>query len=365
MKRYKALIAGIGGASLGTEILKSLLLADRYEIFGCDISKFAYGHYQKGFKDTFVIDRNNYIDSILKICKKLDINCIIPGGDEPTRLISDSSKIFEDENIQLAINSPEIIKTFSDKKICFKRLSELGFKVPLTTNIELTCSEGFEKLDRELDHMNFPCIIKPSTDSGGSYDTLVVNNKKEAILYIEYLNNNNRNNILIQEYISYILEKENEGEFTIGVLSLPNGDIATSVAMKRIFDSKLSVRSKGNYGIISSGYSQGLIDDFPELCKTAEDIAISIGSKGPINVQGRLRNGVFIPFEINPRFSASTYLRALAGVNEVDIFLQYLSTGTFDYVTFDNKPKNIRKGYYIRSFSETFVSKDAIKDVVK
>jgi len=61
------LIAGIGGASLGTEIFKSLKLAKRYNIYGADISPYAYGLYEKGFKKTYLVKENNYIDDILKI----------------------------------------------------------------------------------------------------------------------------------------------------------------------------------------------------------------------------------------------------------------------------------------------------------
>ena len=42
MNRLKVMIAGVGGASLGTEILKSLKITNRYDIFGCDISPTAY-----------------------------------------------------------------------------------------------------------------------------------------------------------------------------------------------------------------------------------------------------------------------------------------------------------------------------------
>ena len=63
--KTSVLIAGIGGASLGTEILKSLILAGDYNIYGCDISEYAYGHYQPGFVKTFLVDRENYIKLIL------------------------------------------------------------------------------------------------------------------------------------------------------------------------------------------------------------------------------------------------------------------------------------------------------------
>jgi carbamoyl-phosphate synthase large subunit len=76
---------------------------------------------------------------------------------------------------------------------------------------------------------------------------------------------------------------------------------------------------------------------------------------GPINVQGRVRKGQLLPFEINPRFSASSYLRALAGVNEVDIYLQYLANGAL--------PAELerRSGLYLRSLNETFVPKAMLK----
>src|SRR3972149_3122156 len=131
----RVLVAGIGGASLGTEILKSLLLSERYQIFGCDISELAYGHYQKGFIDTFVVDRNNYVESVLDVCRKADIHFIIPGGEEPMDFLVESSKRFADEGIRLVANSPEIIRLFSNKASCFKSLSELGFQVPLTKNV--------------------------------------------------------------------------------------------------------------------------------------------------------------------------------------------------------------------------------------
>jgi carbamoyl-phosphate synthase large subunit len=46
---------------------------------------------------------------------------------------------------------------------------------------------------------------------------------------------------------------------------------------------------------------------------------MELGSKGPINIQSRLVAEVPKIFEINPRLSASSPMRAVAGVNEPDI----------------------------------------------
>ena len=44
--------------------------------------------------------------------------------------------------------------------------------------------------------------------------------------------------------------------------------------------------------------------------------------KGAINIQCRFVDGVVKVFEINPRFSGTTSLRAMAGYNEPDILIQ-------------------------------------------
>lgn len=341
LKKIRVLIAGIGGASLGTEILKSLLLnEERYEVFGCDVSALAFGHYQHGFQKTFLIEHYNYIESIVEICINNHINCIVPGGEEPLKLLASSVNVLFQKGIYLASNSPSIIEKFTDKKTTFEILENLGFKVPLTLNFERPS---------DLDLMSYPCVVKPAKDSGGSSFVFLAENKQDALLYSTYLKNNEKS-VIIQEYIS-----ESEGEFTIGVLCLPDQRLVGSIALKRIFNSKLSVLIKGKAGLISSGYTQGLIDDFPEIRSIAEQIAIAIESTGPINIQGRIKEGVLVPFEINPRFSASTYLRSLAGFNEIDLYLQYIVLGEEPV-----KP-SIRYGYHLRSLSETWVTKEEIK----
>jgi len=339
--RIKVMIAGIGGASLGTEILKCLLLADKYVVYGCDISNLAYGHYQACFEKTFIVSREYYVDDIIRICRRERIYYIIPGAEEPMVLLNEARSELERDSIVLVGNSSDIIKTFSNKEAVFVQLRELGFCVPHTITVQ---QEG------ELGNASFPAIVKPSLESGGSSFVFLVQNMEEAKVYTNFLLVNGKRPI-IQEYIP-----EHEGEFTVGVLSLPDSALVGSIALKRSFSNKLSIAAKMKEGIISSGYSQGLIDSFPDVKQVSEKIATAIGSKGPINVQGRVKNGVFMPFEINPRFSASTYLRAIAGFNEIDIFLCAI-TGR-EYC----RPDKIQYGYYLRSFTEVFVNKDMVKN---
>jgi len=134
-----------------------------------------------------------------------------------------------------------------------------------------------------------PCMfIKPATGSGGSAGVFYAVNADEAMIYADFIRRSG-NPPIAQEYVS-----EAEGEFTIGVLSLPDGRVAGSIALRRTLDAKLSVAYRGRGGVISSGYTQGHIGEYTDICRQAERIAEVIGSRGPINIQGRVRDGVWL-----------------------------------------------------------------------
>jgi len=336
----KIMVAGIGGASLGTEICKSLRLAQRYVVYGCDVSPTAYGLYDSGFEATYRVDRNNYVETVIDACRQAGAAWLIPGGEQPMTLLGAAAQTLAEHGIRLLANDAPLVAAFSDKQLTFERLAQAGFPIPRTTPIA-----GPD----DLAHVGLPCIVKPATGSGGSASVFFAVTVDEAMTYAEFIRRSGSTPIA-QEYVG-----DDEGEFTIGVLSLPDARVAGSIALRRVMDAKLSVAYRGRGGLVSSGYSQGYIGEFPELCAQAERIAAAIGSRGPINVQGRVRNGVLLPFEINPRFSASTYLRALAGFNEIDLLVRYLNDGEIPA-----RP-TIRAGWYLRSLTECFVPDEQLK----
>ena len=339
-KPIKVMIAGVGGASLGTEIYKSLRLAGGYEIYGCDVSATAYGLYDPGFARTYRVTRESYVTSVMNSCVDAGVSWLIPGGEQPMTLLGEVANRLAEAGIQLLANAPDVVSLFSDKGATFKRLAEYGVTIPRTIAVNHAA---------DLDHIGLPCIVKPATGSGGSASVFFAVSADEAMIYAEFIRRNGSQPIA-QEYVDAA-----EGEFTIGVLSLPDRRVVGSIALRRDLNAKLSVAYSGRGGIVSSGYSQGHIGEYPELCIQAERISDAIGSRGPINIQARVRDGVLLPFEINPRFSASTYLRALAGFNEVDVLLRYLASG--------GEPERpaIQPGWYLRSLTEQYVSEDRLR----
>ena len=198
----KILIAGISGASLGTEVSKCLKLEGSYEIYGCDISSFAYGHYSDVFKETFVIDLNNYIESIVGICLRKEIKYIIPGAEGSNFLLSKEKDKFKQYDINIVSNNPRVVSLCSSKKDLFDFLDKKSVLIPKVFDIV----DGIKEV-------SFPCIIKPSEQSGGSNFVYIAKNEKELEIYLALLISNNLVPV-VQEYIDH-----SEGEFTVVVLS--------------------------------------------------------------------------------------------------------------------------------------------------
>jgi len=336
----KVMIAGIGGASLGTEIYKSLQLAGGYDVYGCDVSSSAYGLYEPGFAKTYRLSHESYVENVISACADAGAKWLIPGGEQPMLLLGASMDRLSLAGIELVANSSAVIALFSDKDATFKKLAENGVSIPRTIAVNQPS---------DIDFVGLPCIIKPATGSGGSAAVFFAISVDEAMIYAEFIRRNGTQPIA-QEYVDIT-----EGEFTIGVLSLPNRQVVGSIALRRELSAKLSVAYRGRGGLISSGYSQGYIDEYPDLCRQAEHIAKVIGSCGPINVQGRVHDGVLLPFEINPRFSASTYLRAMAGFNEVDMLIRHSISGELP------ERSVLKPGWYLRSLTEQYVPKEQLK----
>tara|TARA_B100000029_G_C17523272_1_gene940735 strand:- start:499 stop:1566 length:1068 start_codon:yes stop_codon:yes gene_type:complete len=335
------LVTGVGGGSLGRELIKTLQHAKtKYRIIATDMARLRTGLFETSSSYiTPKAESENYIPTILKICKKEDVKIIIPGSEAEIKEIVENKQKFEDEKIQVLANSLDIIQKCSDKFEMVELLEKEGFVCPKT----LLCENMLElkKIKK------FPVIVKPRKGSG-SQNVFIAHDLEEAEFFFKYLKKYSIEP-LIQEYVGSHTE-----EYTVGVLYADNGKLKTSIAMRRMLEGSLSVRqmtkdpkNKKKF-LVSTGISQGFFDDFKQVRKIGEDIAKALDVNGPINIQCRKTESEIIPFEINPRFSGTIVGRMLAGYNEPDIFCRYK--------LFNEIPKNepYEIGYVLRDLKERF-----------
>lgn len=349
VRRISVLITGIGGGGFGGQVLKALLMAKTpYHIVGADMSPTAQGLYEVD-KSYLVPPANSpkYLDVLSKICLIEKVVVLIPGSEAELLEVSRNSEKFSEIGATPIVNPPEIIETCMDKWKTFNFLKSNNLNCPRSVLIE---NEG------DLSKVNFyPAIIKPARSSSGSQDVFLAQTEEEANFFSRYLQGQGQAP-LVQEYIgSY------DDEYTVGVLTLDEGEVVGSIALRRIITSglsrKLKVKSyKGSETyIVSSGISQGEVRDFSEIREYSELIAKKLGVRGPVNIQGRETKNGFCPFEINPRFSGTTSVRALLGYNEPDILVRYHVLG--------EKPSKIhfKKGFVARGLSERYISFASMK----
>ena len=320
MKRI--LVTGVGSGGHGEQVLKALSLAatGKYVLFGAD----ANPHTRSKFVATKVhalplANSPHYKDAVFELARELGVDAVFHGSEPELAVLSKMKDKFERAGIFLATNKPDLVEIGLNKDLTCRTLKELGFQVPRFWLI--TEGTALDVVDE------YPVVVKPYLGGGGSRDVFIAQNFRdlEAIaLLLGFFDI--PCDLFVQKYVGSA-----DAEFTVGVLNSPEGKLIGSVAMKRDLTSTLSVRSRipnrtsdlslGEYLTVSSGVSQGRIDDFPEVRREAELIAQRLGSAGPLNIQCRVVDKRIYVFEINPRFSGTTSARALVGFNEPDLFL--------------------------------------------
>jgi len=350
-RKISVLITGVGGAgTLGRELMKSLKLSENnYKIIVTNSSSLSVGLYDDA--KSYLISEattKNYINDVLNICKKEKIDVVIGGSEPEIKKLAENYDLFLKNKIVLLSNCEKIINLCSDKLKLSEFLIKNKIKSPKT--FAFHTKKDIKKI------VSYPVIIKPRTGSG-SRNIFLANDEDEVVFFSNYLKKYNLEPI-IQEYITNF-----EEEFTIGILYADKGKLKTSIAMKRILEGALSVRDvrinlkNKKKSVVSSGFSQGYFDDFKSIKKFGEKIVKVLDADGPINIQCRkIKNEIYI-FEINPRFSGTVTSRALVGLNEPDILIQYK--------IFNQQPneKKIKTGYVMKDLKEKYISKNDIKNL--
>jgi len=319
-KEIRVMVTGVGGGGHGHEVVKALRLAERYHLIGVDMVESSFGLFD--VDEAYTVPPASdpgYMDILLEICHQREIKVLIHGSEPELKVISKNRDEFLKAGILTLINSYEVIERCMDKWLTMAFLKDQGFDCPQSL---LVHSE--KEIPRDF---SLPAVIKPAIGGGGSNNTFVVQDVDELEFACRYLIRQEKV-VLMQEYVG-----TPDDEYTVGVLSTLDGELVGSIALRRYILSGLSNWAQipnrthridlSSTLAISSGISQGVIDDFSEVREGCERIAGALHSKGPINIQCRFVGGKLYPFEINPRFSGTTYIRALMGFNEPDMLIRH------------------------------------------
>lgn len=338
----RVLVTAIGGGGHGDQILKALRLAPegRYLIFGADANPACA---QASLVDRFVTlplaSSPDYLSELMHVCRTLDVQVLFHGCEPELQVMAANRDLIRSEGILLPINDTALIQLCMNKLTLNERLTTLGFPAP--KYVRITNIEELENVDW------FPVVVKPSVGSGGSANVFIAQDTKELNALAIYLGLGERvEGFMVQEYVG-----TPDQEFTVGVLHDLEGRYINSIALRRHLTSGLSVRTRvknrtgrkelGETLVISSGVSQGDIGRFNDVTAQCREIAERLGSRGPLNIQCRFVEGQVRVFEINPRYSGTTSLRAMVGFNEPDILIRTHVSGEYIESDFEYKGNTV------------------------
>lgn len=349
--RISVLVTAIGGAGHGEQILKALRLADgdRYRIIGADARRDCAQFALVDEAATLPPARDpGYIDALLALCQRFQVRAVFHGCEPELRKMSAERRAIEALGIFLPVNPPAVIDLCMDKQATMRRLTALGIEVPkfigAASRAELSAVDWF------------PVVVKPAVGGGGSNNVFIAQDQAELRSLADYLELSlGTSTFVVQEYVG-----TPDDEYTVGVLHDMDGNYLNAIAVRRLLSTQLNVRTSvpnrtgrrdlGATLVISSGVSHGYVGRFPDVTERCRWIAAEIGATGAINIQCRLAAGALKVFEINPRFSGTTSIRAMAGFNEPDVLLRRHVFGETVPVDFP-----YREGLVLRQLTETWV----------
>ncbi len=353
MERLPVMVTGIGGGGVGEQILKCLRMSGRnYYIVGGDMNKFSKG--------LAIVDKPYilppasdpaYVETLLSVCKRHGIKALFYGSEPELKVMSKHRSVFAANDIFIPLCSERVIDTCMDKNKTMQWFDANGFNMPRSRKV--TGRDTLEQIDF------IPAVLKPSVGGGGSANSFIARNHGELVLFGSYLLDL-YGEFIVQEYVGSF-----DSEYTVGVLSDMQGAYINSIAVKKSILSGLSNRIKvkntsgvakhGEVLAVSSGISQGEIGRFPDVTTPCREIAKRLGSTGPINIQCRVQDGKVYVFEINPRISGTSSLRAMVGYNEPDVMIRRQLYGEHFEVDF-----SYREGIIVRGLDEVLLETEKV-----
>jgi carbamoylphosphate synthase large subunit len=358
----KILTTAVGGG-VGQSVLRALKSSSlNYRVIGTDIDPWAAGLYScdRGYK-VIPAGHDDYKNRISEICIKENIDVVIPGSDPELQELAEMGPFFKEKEITAIVGSVESVNICRDKLKAFNYFYPLKF--PFIKTLKLNCDE---ELIKDTD---FPLIVKPVSGSA-SNDVHVVFNRNQLNEFISGA----AEDYIIQEYLI-------SNDWNVDKLNITLKDVSSRGSLIQSDEISIQILLDA-FGSPFAAYTSknslknGVpITINPQKGLEAEGIAWKMaamlgkeGLIGPCNLQCKYTEGGPYFFEINPRFTGITAVRARTGFNEVEALIRLLHYGedqnkvkTMLQVNYDLISSRYITEYYIeRNDFESFYNKHVI-----
>tara|TARA_B100000989_G_scaffold294175_1_gene272766 strand:- start:6596 stop:7642 length:1047 start_codon:yes stop_codon:yes gene_type:complete len=297
-KKIKVFVTG-AGCAIGQAIIKSLNISKlKINISVGDISQISLEIYNKNKFLIPKVEKKKSLKWYLKFFKLNKFDIIFIGSEYEIEFFSKHKvEIEKKTGTLICISHFDTIKLFNDKLSTIKFLKKNNFNYPKTLDIK---NKVLKNKDIKL---KYPLYLK-NTKGTSSRNVFLVKNLYELKEKSKLIQNPIIQENLGKKYDPFCFHDE----YTCSLFYGKNGELIGPFLSERILKHGTSwaVRSIKN--------------------RTLKNLIIKLGKNlrgiGSINFQLKKHKNKFYIFEINPRFSGTTYIRAILGFNEPELFVK-------------------------------------------
>jgi len=254
----------------------------------------------------FTLEKENYISKIIEICKKENINVLVPLSIKERIEFMENIDLFNNENIKIISSSAISIKNTENKLWFFKECEKLG--IPTPKHFVVKTYTELKKRAEELGYPKKKVVIKPVISSG-SRGLRILNKKIDyKILFYKTRAENveirlsNLKDILGEHFEELLVCEYLPGEeFTIDCLNVKNR-----------FEAIPRTRIEIKHGLTHVGAmtkNKTLIDYSKKL---AEELNLTTVFGFQFKED---KNGTLKAIDCNPRIQGTMIMSTLAGGN--------------------------------------------------
>lgn len=262
----------------------------------------------------YVVPKGNskkFINEILKICKKENIDIIIPGNAEEILSISKNIKLFNSKGIQTTISNFNNLNIILNKEKIYSKLEKIGINVPEYYRVKNF--KGFLNAIKKLGYPQKDICFKPSkySQSGGTRGFRILRKKNSAkkILLHE------RPDSIEIDFETTKIALKNTGPFDLLVMEYLSGDeFSTYVFAEKgtMYYCVSNLREK-----LERYYSfEAKTQQNEKIEKMCEKIVSELELSSNVNIQFKnTKDNIPKLIEINPRIGGTVILPSVSGIN--------------------------------------------------
>lgn len=311
----KTITVGISciGSGVGQSVISSCRLSRLpLRTVGLGTNPFAFGAYDCDVMDYLpTIYQEGYVEAMIAKCREHGVDIVIPGLDDEALILSEAEAKFQAAGIQVLTAGPELIRVTRDKERMSRDLNPVADV--------FVRSFDRESIRRALasGEAAFPLIAKPRGGFASKGIMILLGEEDLARVGEQHI---------VQELAIPRADDPNHAEYMNQVRRRINPQIA-EISIQLVNDRQGGWLGRmASYNKLNNGVPIEIIPyDNPDVWAVIERLYPTLrqlGLRGPLNIQGRLTEKGLRLFEMNPRFTGITGLRALMGFNEVETCLR-------------------------------------------